>query len=488
MKNILLLFAVSSALFAFGQYPSWLTDEFKNKVFCGEFETSGTMIGGSKTWIKIPYELTISENGVQLRINPGEKFGRDEWGETIKLNYNSTNVIKRMFENAYVIDLSSVNETEDSPITPKYKLLKLVFNVSTYDGHVLSREEQRACAIYTDKRPLGSSIDFHVSVPYYEANGTRVFTAKAVICRTLKTKSELAKEASEQEKIRIQKEKEDLIISKSIDAFLAVKDVKSAMQEYSKLYTKSTIIQDKIQAVLRNNELEVNKLLLEDKIDLAIELFRMTSDNSDILSNIKLKLSEKFPDAQTLIQISRVISVLDENAKLQLQKVAFDKNNNLSIIIRKDGQANLMNGTNVLHQFRVIKEFIATNKYAEFSFPVDAEYSFSLELDTINATVYGLELSSDFLVYRSYYEQEKYYYYLAEKGNQKLVLYKEPEIKENSKKYTILQRVRNFEFSKEFSGKNARIIYTCALKVNGEKLTSVFWKDKNFITLFKKFK
>ena len=488
MKRILLLFVISTSLFASGQYPTWMTDEFKNKVFCGEFQTSGSMYGGPTSWIKIPYELSISETGIQLRFNPGEKFGRDEWGETIKLNYNTTNVIKRRFENAYIIDLSLNNETEDSPVTPKYELLKLVLNVSTYDGHELSREEQRECAIYVDKRPLGSNIDFHVSVPYYQANGARVFTAKATVCKTLKTKSELAKEAAELEKIRIQNEKSDLVILKSIDTFLASKDTKSALEDYSKLYTKLSSTYDKIQAVLRDNELEIVKLLNENNVDNAINLFRMTGENPEILSKIKLKLSEKFPEAQVPFQISKIIYVLDSNSRSVLGKIAFNTNNSISVIIRKDGHTDLLNGTNILHQFKVNEEFIASNTYMEISFPVDAQYSFKMDLDTINRTVFGLELSSDFLIYRSYYEQEKFYYYLAEKGNERLVLYKEPDINDSSKKYTILQRLRNFEFSKEFSGRKARIIYTCALKVNGEKITSVFWKDENFITSFKNFK
>ena len=60
-------------LLSFSQYPSWFPNEFKNKIFCGEFDCSGTYLGRTN-YNTVPYKLHISESGIFVEINPGEFY------------------------------------------------------------------------------------------------------------------------------------------------------------------------------------------------------------------------------------------------------------------------------------------------------------------------------------------------------------------------------------------------------------------------------
>jgi hypothetical protein len=229
MKRLIYLGILVFSFNSYGQYPTWMPMELKNKAFCGEFNVTGKLIQGNTVFMDVPYELSVTEEGVQLRINPGAKFRREEWGETIKVLYKTSNIIVKndQFRTYYTIDLSSSNETKDSPVFPKYTLKKLEFQISNYDGHELSREEQRkfSWGWWSDNgKPAGHSIDFSVSVPYYDAGGPGATFKEATVCKTFKSKKELAEEKKQAE-IREKKIK-DLI--KEIDALIPLNIIEAS--------------------------------------------------------------------------------------------------------------------------------------------------------------------------------------------------------------------------------------------------------------------
>jgi hypothetical protein len=207
------------------QYPSWMPNEFKNKVFCGEFDCSGKMIGGTTSFNTVPYELIISEEGIQVSINPGAKFRRNEWGKTIKIKYKTKEIWQSKefsFWKKYELDLSSANETNDSPLHPEYRLNRITISVSNYNNQILTRDQQRSFNAY----PIDKSwIEFDVSVPYYGTGGPGKGTwANASICRSIKTQGEILKDKNKYP---------------SIDILINEKKFKEAYVLVNKLYSPS---------------------------------------------------------------------------------------------------------------------------------------------------------------------------------------------------------------------------------------------------------
>ena len=229
MKRLICLVIIVFSFNSYGQYPKWMPKELKNKAFCGEFNVTGKLIQGNRVFMDVPYELSVTEEGVQLRINPGAKFREEEWGETIKVLYKTSDIIvkKDEFRTYYSIDLSSSNEAKDSPVFPKYTLKKLEFQISNYDGHELSREEQRKFSMgwWSDNgKPAGHSIDFSVYVPYYEEGGPRATFKEATVCKTFKSKEEIAEEKKQAEI----KEKKIKDLIKEIDALIPLNIIEAS--------------------------------------------------------------------------------------------------------------------------------------------------------------------------------------------------------------------------------------------------------------------
>jgi hypothetical protein len=196
MKKIFVLLILLNYLDCFAQYPDWVPLELRNKVFCGDLETSTKMLQGHTAYIKIPYEIYITEDGVQIRMNPGEKFGRNEWGQTIIVGYKYFSITEEPSEyrKKIKLDLSSRNEASDSPLYPDYQLTNVQFNISTYvEGTPLTTDELRKFRNYKNNRPFPSSMTFCIKVPHYDetCGGAQANYIRANSCRKLNTKAEL---------------------------------------------------------------------------------------------------------------------------------------------------------------------------------------------------------------------------------------------------------------------------------------------------------
>jgi hypothetical protein len=237
-------------LLSFSQYPSWFPNEFKNKIFCGEFDCSGTYLGRTN-YNTVPYKLHISESGIFVEINPGDKFGRSEWGQTIKLKYNykevrSDNNIP-VYRKTYEIDLSSSNESEDSPIHPKYRLKYLNITADTYNGQKLSRDAERSFV----RKFFGiSHIGFSVIVPYYGSGGPAIGTWKdAKVCGVLKTNKQIKKEEAERKQLLRAQE----LQRAKIREFINNNKISEAAEYYSNSKIKDDVIKSEIQKALIDN-------------------------------------------------------------------------------------------------------------------------------------------------------------------------------------------------------------------------------------------
>jgi hypothetical protein len=283
MRNLIFITFTLLSNLSLSQYPSWFPNEFKNKVFCGEFDTWGKMIGGTTSFITVPYEISISEDGIQIRMNPGSQFGRDEWGETIKVKFNTSSVWQSpefSFWKRYIIDLSSSNETKDSPLHPMYDLEALTISVSNYNNQPLTRDQQRNFDAY----PVRSSwIEFSVNVPYYESSGPGKGTwPKATVCGTIKTKKEITDEKLVQQKLAAEQKilaEEAAIVEKSkyleIDKLMSqgkIEDANAMLKTLSQpeFYPNKSKLEQSFAPIQLKN---IEAILVRNNIDSAIILY-----------------------------------------------------------------------------------------------------------------------------------------------------------------------------------------------------------------------
>jgi hypothetical protein len=455
-------------------FPKEFPKNIIGKKFCGTASTTGNMYGGSKAFLDIPFELFVSkDDGVYVRYNPREKFGEYDWGTTQKItsfklykttsttdNYGNVLGVTYYYQVPLSINKHAINE------------------ISVYDFYG------------TELAPPSKQLVVNINVPSYKNASINTNYRTVSVCGTIKTAEEIKKEAEAVEIMRIESEekkvKQDNETIKSIETYIKSKDARLALQEFSKLNKSSSDVYDRIKSLIAINNLEIMRLLEEKKIDQALKMYEMTGPNENTLSKIKSVLSDIYYEPQTKLETSQLISLLSSNLTSELNELAFDPSRNLFLIIQKDGQAILKNGTIILKQFRAEDQFIAKNSYKEITFKVDASYALTLEVDSLKSSFFGIEFSKDFLQFKSDIDAKKLAYYAAEK--EQLILTKVSDGNDNSKKYPEAKRINNFEFSNDYMGKKARFVYSCPLKLNGQPFSTVTYKDKNFITTFKKFK
>jgi hypothetical protein len=303
MKRLITLGVLILSANCFGQYPKWMPTELMNKSFCGEFNVTGKLLQGNMVFMDVPYELSVTEDGVQVKINPGAKFGRNEWGETIKVGYKTSKIIVKedQYRTYYKIDLTSSNEKEDSPVFPKYTLNSLEFQISNYDGHELNREEQRkfAWGWYSDNgKPAGHSIDFSISVPSYESGGPGATFKKATVCKTFKTKKEIAedkkqaeiREKERQEHLANEKRQQELLEQKRQEIISAIEaKIPNQITEASELWVKNENILLPLNSPSKETLAKLkNGLISHYALDtVKIDVISSSSIDNDFLKSLK---------------------------------------------------------------------------------------------------------------------------------------------------------------------------------------------------------
>ncbi len=315
-----------------------MPNEFKNKVFCGDFECWGKMIGGSTAFNTVPYELTIAEDGIQIRINPSEKFGRNEWGETIKIKYKTKEIWQSpefSFWKKYKLDLSSSNETDDSPLHPKYNLNYITISVSEFNNQSLTRDQQRSF----DSYPLDKSwIEFDVSVPYYGSGGPGKGTwPNATVCRTLISESEIKKE-KEVQQVKVQNDSKKYA---SILQLIKDEKIEDAKTEIAKLYFPEKFpyvseLQQKEDAQLKA---QIINLLSEKKFDAAINKYNslnLQETANELKSEMQVALAGYYKTFEQPFKDEQLIKIINEN------KAPLDKLSPGKYKISSDSEGNLL--------------------------------------------------------------------------------------------------------------------------------------------------
>ena len=440
-----------------------------NKIYCGEEETHDS---DYRNYNILKWKLTVSEaEGIFVEYNDNAKF-KNEWHktQTIKtFEFWKRETLEDRYGDPYGEKIYyKIKETK-----PGIKL----DDIYTIDDIVLSINYER-------------SSEYLLCVKIFPNHW--IYASDQYFSSKIKTAKELEdeKQAKQKEEERIKKEQEqqDLQTMKLIENYLKSKDTKSAYEEYEKLNKSSSVVLDKIQNMVKSNNAEIGRLLSEKKIEQALDLYLITGRDDELLNKIKSALAEKYPEPQTPLDNSKLVSLLSSNALTEIRSMAFKPDLKIYLTIQKDGQAILKNGTSVLKQFKVEEKYISSNTYKDILYKVDANYPITLDVDSLNYSIYGLELSKDFLQFKSDIDAKKLAYYYVKNGDKTLILSKVSDGNDVSKKYPGAQRIYNFEFSNEYSGKQARLINTCPLKVNGQAFSTVNFKSKNFITTFKKFK
>lgn len=271
----------------YSQYPKWMPNELKNKKFCGKLKTQGKLYGNT-SYIEIPYEVLISETGVQIRMNPGDKFGRDEWGETIKVKYDFGSVTEDEddFSKRIKLSLNSNNESTDSPVFPKYEVTSIQFNICTYNSNIpLTVDQKRRFAKYKDGLPLPSDLSFCIKIPHYDSScGTaRDNNIGSNVCDFIKTAKEIQEEEIVRLKIENQKKEQDRITITKIDSLLSLKLIENAALSYDQLNFPKPELKNKIQLLLEVLH-EKDTIILDDKTTLIYINYHTKNNESRLLN------------------------------------------------------------------------------------------------------------------------------------------------------------------------------------------------------------
>lgn len=389
--------------FIFSQFPSWMPKEFRNKVFCGiEKDVSGKMpYGGQTTWCDVEYEMIVAEGGFQVKFNPGVKFGDNRWGETIKVKYNIIRVEKTRYGIDYVINLNSINETDDSPLKPKYELKDLYFHISTYDGSKpTSRDELRNWI-----EPSPTHFSCEVSVPYYS---DAWFTSKdSYECRKLKSSEDILVEKLEIER----KQKADNVTFSEVKQFLKVDDLINANLKLKEInFQFNNITFEQLKSEIQNKEkirfTKIDDLAKNQKFKEALELYNSLLNPGDynFEKQIWLKIEEKIlienyrtlnEDFKTKNLKDFIQEFLEENNKSRIEdlndfelKEFISKNKeNLSklavgkynVKISNDGKI-LFNEVVQIENYSIVKKNVIL--YDEFKVDINSQFLLNITEDT----------------------------------------------------------------------------------------------------------
>lgn len=271
----------------YSQYPKWMPNELKNKKFCGKLKTKGKLYG-STSYIEIPYEVLISETGVQIRMNPGDKFDRNEWGETIKVKYDYGTITEdeEEFCKRIKLSLNSNNESTDSPVFPKYEVTSIQFNLCTYNPAIpLTIDQKRRFANYKNGLPLPSDLTFCIKIPHYdsECGMARDNYVGSNVCDYIKTAKEIQEEEKERLKIENQKKGQDKFTALKIDSLLTLNSIENAALSYDQLNFPNLELKNKIQQLLEAKH-EKDTIILDEKTTLTYISYHTKTKESQLLN------------------------------------------------------------------------------------------------------------------------------------------------------------------------------------------------------------
>jgi hypothetical protein len=210
MKNLLFasLMILTFNSFVFAQkiiFPKEFPEELIGKKICGSVSTSGKMYGGSTAYLDVPIELYISkDDGIYVRYNIGEKFGKNEWGSTnsiFSLKLWKTEIIKDKYNNVlgkeYHYEIPLANKKT-------YHEIEAIFVYDFYGSNISPPKKTLYVDIFIPNHQNGS-----ISTAYRGIN----------VCGEIKTKEEIYREREiaekeRQERLAEEKRKQELLEQK----------------------------------------------------------------------------------------------------------------------------------------------------------------------------------------------------------------------------------------------------------------------------------
>jgi hypothetical protein len=233
--------------FCYGQkevvFPAEFPSESIGKKYCGTISTTGKMIGGYTAFLDLPFEMFVSKDlGVYARINPGDQFGRNEWGSTPTISnfvlWKTTDAKDKYGE---VYGRTYYYKTPDYDLHSKYNIES--FSIYNFFG--------------SDKNPPVSSIYLNVYIPSYEPASISPFYKTTTVCEILRSEAEIRNE--EALRLRALIEKDDKIKSE-ITLAMNSKEYFKALQLSWELHQKDEKISSEINLLWSNNKKQLDEI------------------------------------------------------------------------------------------------------------------------------------------------------------------------------------------------------------------------------------
>ena len=233
--------------FCYGQkevvFPQEFPSDLIGKKLCGTMSTTGKMMNGYTAFLDVPFELFVSKDfGIYARYNPGDKFGRNEWGST---------PIIASFE------LWKTSDSKD-----KYgDLIGRTYYYKNPSYEVSSKHNIESFSIYnffgSDKNPPSKSINLRVFIPSYEPASISSFNKTTSVCEILRSEAEIRNE--EALRLRALIEKDDKIKSE-ITLAMNSKEYFKALQLSWELQQKNEKISSEINLLWSNNKKQLDEI------------------------------------------------------------------------------------------------------------------------------------------------------------------------------------------------------------------------------------
>lgn len=158
-------------------FPAEFPSELIGKKLCGTMSTTGKMMNGYTTFLDVPFELFISKDfGIYARYNPGDKFGKDEWGSTpIISNFVLWKTSDEKDRYGDVYGRTYYYKTPDYDLNSKCNIES--FTIYNFFG--------------SEKNPPSKSINLGVFIPHYKSGSISSFYKSTTVCEILVSQEEL---------------------------------------------------------------------------------------------------------------------------------------------------------------------------------------------------------------------------------------------------------------------------------------------------------
>lgn len=310
----------------------------------------------------------------------------------------------------------------------------------------------------------------------------------------------IEKEKIEKDKLQKEQEKQKQIqketIYSSIINNLKDKNVKEAKANLNNLKAilgydfsekKYTDLELMVKNQESNNILDVQTFLNADKIDEAINLLKITSDNQSYQENIRIALMKKLPEPMKLLPNSEINSLLQGFEETLTPIFKNNSNETLTLFINKLGNCEIKNEKGeVKTTFKCGAQYIAINDYHGIKYNVDSKYSLKTHVNKEVGKVVGINLGQAFLKYKEKIENKELLFFHTKDSDGTMILFVNKEDSENIKKDDEVSEIIEVKIVDEIIGKKAKFIISCPLKINDQFFTEINILSDLEINRFKK--